>query len=79
MGVVAEKWALGNIQYFRHLVSSCYGIAKAATFSVKLVSMKEILMRSVGGMFEGAPDFSHSFVKTHSHDCCGHPSHMTYS
>lgn len=54
-----------------------YGISKAATFSNKLVNMKEILMRSLWEHFEGKPDFPHSLVKTQPLDCSGYPSHMT--
>lgn len=41
----AEKWALSHT-VFQSL--PVYGIAKATTLSIKLVNMKEILMRSLG-------------------------------
>lgn len=55
------------------------GLLRLLPSLLSLSAWKKYSWEVWGGMFEGAPDFSHSFVKTHSHDCCSYPSHMTYS
>lgn len=56
---------VGSVKY---TLFKTFGVFLIWDCSGKLVSMTEILMRSLEGMFEEAPDFSHSFVKTHSCD-----------